>query len=344
MSDSNPQPQTATPAQSSNQQQPHESNPSPIDQTQVSMVTSSAQQNSQPASRPSTSPKTTSILYKPASTAPDNKPSSEHQTESSNPSSSQTQENASLDNNLNEQNRRSMPVIPRVAFKQDESEFQSTPNATSSASRLPHVPTGTGTSPPSTSLNSLKNNSPSRRVSQRSGGPSKLGGRKPSGEVGSGSGGNGSGTVSFAVGSPGTVISYRGYGSRQGSAADSVSASMMTGGNVEGVPIEKPTILIYPRKSIVTSRPSLAGAAADVQGSQSGIPRSVSIKSVRDQAGYYTSSGDGGIPRSLSSWSVKGANGIKSGMSASRSLGNLRKSLPQVQGSPSMVEGEPWDL
>ncbi|KAJ3216968.1 Serine/threonine-protein kinase stk11 [Dinochytrium kinnereticum] len=106
--------------------------------------------------------------------------------------------------------------------------------------------------------------------------------------------------------------------------------------------VEKPTIHLYPRKSIVTSA-SLRDIAAKVvskgsaeelghipPGSNTSLSRHVSLKG-------------SGMSKTRSSWSVKSKSAhVIAGVAASRSYGSIRL-LSEPQQVPEDIETEPWE-
>ncbi|KAJ3411150.1 Serine/threonine-protein kinase stk11 [Chytridiales sp. JEL 0842] len=134
-----------------------------------------------------------------------------------------------------------------------------------------------------------------------------------------------------------------------------------------GLRIEKPTILMYPRKSVMVSSHSMATGIHDQQqnngedirrltsttsvgvvGTNSG-PGTIGrdhVTAANNSAGAIAAgSGVSGVYRSRSSWSVKGSMGLRSGMASSRSMGNVRH--PKFPSDKSVIPHIPaigdWD-
>jgi hypothetical protein len=108
--------------------------------------------------------------------------------------------------------------------------------------------------------------------------------------------------------------------------------------------VEKPTILIYPRKSVVVSTPSLACGMNDDHQDDGGVmDRSTSISSVGMSSSNLVTGMVGGVHKSKSSWSVKGSGGLRSGMVSSRSMGSVRHPRgPEKRSMQQIAVGE-WE-
>ncbi|KAJ3107137.1 Serine/threonine-protein kinase stk11 [Phlyctochytrium planicorne] len=107
--------------------------------------------------------------------------------------------------------------------------------------------------------------------------------------------------------------------------------------------VEKPTILLYPRKSIVTSI-SMRDIAAKIvtTGKQTDEPAPVHTGSGAALS-RHVSLKTGGMPKTRSSWSVKSKSAnVISGVANSRSFGSIRLLSDQAR-VPDVVESEPWE-